>query len=74
MGGSISLFVCSEWYAQFNKTGNIELLASAGLRGKGTIQKNLKGDVKEGIQVYRKMFEALIRYIISVYSKQVNRK
>ena len=40
----------------------IQLLSTAGLGGMGTLRKFLKsGDVKEGIEVHKNLFEALMR-------------
>ena len=46
----------------FKNFGFVQLLNSAGLGGMGTIKKCLQGgDVKEGIESYKKLFEALLR-------------
>ena len=49
-------------YSLFHNSGFVQLLSAAGLGGIGTVQKNLNGgDVKEGILLHKKLFEALLR-------------
>ena len=61
---------------QFNKCGIKELVSAARLGEKGTIKTNLKGgDVKEGILLHKKFFEALLRPKVACFSKsQMSRK
>ena len=54
----------------FKNCDFIQLLSSAGLAGMGTIKKYLSGgDAKEGIILYKKLFEALMRTKIEYIEK-----
>ena len=66
MGGfHIVLCMIRTIFSRFKNAGIVELLSSAGLGGKGTITKALKGgDTKEGIFLYKLLFEAFIRFKI----------
>ena len=72
MGGfHIGICMLRTIYEQFNKCGIIELLSAAGLVGKGTIKRNLKGgDKKEGILLHKKLFEALLRHKVAYIQNQ----
>ena len=63
MGGfHILMCMLKTIYSLFKNIGFIQLLSSAGMGGMGTLRKFLKGgDVKEGIEVHKKLFEALMR-------------
>ena len=59
---------------QSNKYGIKELLSAASLGDKGTIKTNLKrGDVKEGILLHKKFFEAFLRRKVAYFSKSMFR-
>ena len=48
--------------ACYVRFGILQLLSSAGLGGLGTVKKALTGgDVKEGINLHKKLYEALLR-------------
>ena len=63
MGGfHITICMLRTIYSLFNKAGFIQVLSAAGLGGLGSVKKALKGgDVNEGINLHKKMFEAVIR-------------
>ena len=63
MGGfHIALCMIRTIYSRFKHAGIVEHLSSAGLTGKGTIKKALKGgDTKEAICLYKLLFEAFLR-------------
>ena len=63
MGGfHIVLRMIRTIYSRFKHAGIVEILSSAGLVGKGTIKKALKGgDTKEEIYLYKLLFEAFLR-------------
>ena len=63
MGGfHITICMLRTIYSLFNKIGIVQVLSASGLGGLGTVQKCLKGgDVNEGINLHKKMFEALIQ-------------
>ena len=49
----------------------MQLLSAAGLRGKGTIKKNLKrGYIKEGILLHKNLFEGLLRHKVAYIQNQ----
>ena len=49
-------------YSLFKRCGMLQLLSSAGLGGLGTVKKALSGvDVKEGINLHKDLYEALLR-------------
>ena len=62
MGGfHITICMLRTIYSLFNKIGIVQVLSASGLGGLGAVQKCLKGgDVNEGINLHKKMFEALI--------------
>lgn len=64
MGGShIVLCMIQSVYSQFKYEGIVELLSAAGLGGKWSIIKALKGgDTKEIIYLCKFLFEALLWY------------
>ena len=62
--GGFHILICMlrTIYSLFHNCGFVQLLSAAGLGGIGTVQKNLNGgDVKEGILLHKKLFEALLR-------------
>ena len=63
MGGfRIILCMIRTIYSRFKHAGIVELLSSAGLAGKGTIRKALKGgDTKEAIYLSKLLLEAFLR-------------
>ena len=63
MGGfHVLMCMLKTIFSLFKNIGFVQLLNSAGLGGMGTITKFLKGgDVKEGIELHKKLFEALMR-------------
>ena len=63
MGGfHIGMSMLRTIYTVFKGCGIIQLLSSAGLGGLGSIKKALTGgDVKEGINLHKKLFEAFLR-------------
>ena len=63
MGGfHILMCMLKTIYSLFKNIGFVQILNAAGLGGMGTIQKYLKGgDVKEGIELHKKLFEAMMR-------------
>ena len=66
MGGfHIVLCMIHTIYSRFKNSRVVEILSSAGLGGKGTIKKALKGgDTKLAISLYKILFEAFLRYKI----------
>ena len=63
MGGfHILMCMLKTIFSLFKNIGFIQLLNSVGMGGMGTIKKLFKGsDVKEGIELHKKLFEALLR-------------
>ena len=72
MGGfHIGICMLRTIYEQFNKYDIIELLFAAGLGRKGTTKRNLKEeDLKEGIPLHKKIFEALLRHKVAYIQNQ----
>ena len=61
-GFHIVLCMVTTIYSRFKHAGIIKLLSSAGLGGKGTIKKVLKGgDTKEAIYLCKLLFEVFLR-------------
>ena len=60
----------------FKRWGLVQLFSSAGLGGLGTVKKALTGgDVKEGINLHKKLYEALLQTKMSntlMYLKVTN--
>ena len=63
MGGfHITICMLRTIYSLFERCGIVQLLHTAGLGGLGSVRKALKGgDVKEGILLNKKLYEALLR-------------
>ena len=63
MGGfHIGMCMLRTIYALFKRCGVVQLLSSSGLGGLGTVKKALTGgDVKEGINLHKKLYEAILR-------------
>ena len=63
MGGfHIGMCMLRTIYSLFKRCGMLQLLSSAGLGGLGTVKKTLTGrNVKEGIILHKKLYEALLR-------------
>ena len=57
----IGIWILRTIYEELNKCG----ISAAGLGGKGTIWWNLKGGVKEGILLHKKLYEALLRHKVA---------
>ena len=57
-------------YSRFKQAGIVELLSSAGLGGKGTIKKALKGgDTKEALYLHKLLSEAFLRSKVEYLKK-----
>ena len=63
MGGfHVLMCMLKTIYSRFKGCGFVKLLAEVGIGGEGTIKKALSGgDVKEGVQLYKLLFEAVLR-------------
>ena len=63
MGGfHIDMCMLPTIYGLFKRCGIVQLLPSAGLGGLGVVKKELTGgDVKEGINLHKKLHEVLLR-------------
>ena len=63
MGGfHIGICMLHAIYSLFKRCGIVQPLSSAGLGGLETVKKALGGgDVKEGINLHKKLYETLIR-------------
>ena len=63
MGGfHIDMCMLCTIYSLFKRCGIVQLHSSAGLGGPGTVKKALiGGDVKEGTNLHKKLYEALLR-------------
>ena len=63
MGGfHIMICMLRTIYSLFSKVGFTQVLSAAGLGGLGTVKKSLKGgNVNEGINLHKKLFEAIMR-------------
>ena len=61
-GFHIGMCMIRTIYGLFKRCGIVQLLSSSGLGGLGTVKKALSGgDVKEAINIYKKLYEALLR-------------
>ena len=63
MGGfHVLMCMLKTIYSRFKGCGFVKLLAEVGIGGEGTIKKALNGgDVKEGVRLYKLLFEAVLR-------------
>ena len=62
VGFHIGMCMLRTIYSLFKRCGLVQLLSSAGLGGLGTVKKALTaGDVKEGINLHKKLYEAILR-------------
>ena len=69
MGGfHIGMYMLRTIYNLFKRCDMLQLLSSAGLAGLGTVKKALTGgDVKEGINLHKKLHERLLRTKIEYF-------
>ena len=71
-GFHIDMYMLCTIYSLFKRRGIVQLLSSAGLGEKRNIKKLLSGgDVKEGINLYKKFYESHIRTKIK-YTEYLN--